>query len=163
MLLKPLEDTVGRKMSMNKTYSELIKLNTFKERYDYLKLDGVVGKETFGAQRYLNQALYTSKEWRDFRRHIIIRDKGCDLAMLDEDYEIQGLIIVHHLNPITLEDLENRSDCIFDPENVVCVAYNTHEAIHYGDYSLIIRDPVERKPGDTCPWYNAKIGGKNGR
>lgn len=133
-----------------RSYSELISIEGYLERYEYLKLSGRIGEETFGSDRYLNQMLYRSKEWRSFRRDIIIRDRGCDLA--DPDYEIQGPIVIHHINPITIEDILNRDAEIFDPENVVCVSMNTHNAIHYGDSSLLDLGPVIRLPGDTCPW-----------
>lgn len=137
-------------MSMNKTYSELIRLPTFLERYRYLKLGGRIGEDTFGYDRYLNQTLYRSAEWKRFRREIIVRDEGCDLGC--EGYEIYGNILVHHINPITLEDVLNRDPKIFDPENVICVSHNTHNAIHYGDESLLITEPIVRRPNDTCPW-----------
>ena len=134
-----------------KTYSELIKIPTYKERFEYLKLDGIVGKDTFGYDRYLNQAFYNSPEWRRFRRDIIIRDNGCDLAC--EGYEIRGKIILHHINPITQDDLiSRRRDVLFDPENIICVSHNTHNAIHYGDVNLLITGPIERTANDTCPW-----------
>lgn len=134
----------------NRCYSELISIPTFKERYEYLRLFGKVGKETFGYDRYLNQVLYTSDEWRRFRRDIIIRDNGCDLGC--EGYELQSRIIVHHINPITIEDVLNRSRMVFDPDNVISVSHNTHQAIHYGDESLLPLLPVERSRYDTCPW-----------
>lgn len=134
-----------------RSYKELSRLRTFKERYEYLRLQGSVGKETFGFDRYLNQALYSSTEWKRFRRSVIIRDNGCDLG--DPERPIQGdRIIIHHINPLTVEDLENRSEMIFDMNNVVCVSYNTHQAIHYGDESLLPMDPVIRRPGDHIPW-----------
>ena len=134
-----------------KSYSELIKIPTYKERFDYLKLDGIVGKDTFGYDRYLNQAFYNSPEWRRFRRDMIIRDNGCDLAC--EGYEIRGKIILHHINPITQDDLiSRRRDVLFDPENIICVSHNTHNAIHYGDVNLLITGPIERVANDTCPW-----------
>ena len=133
-----------------RTYSEAISLPTFKDRFNYLKLDGVVGMETFGYDRYLNQVLYCSAEWKRFRRDMIIRDNGCDLA--DDDYEIVGKIILHHIDPITVDDVLKRHPKIFDPENVICTSLNTHNAIHYGDESLLIGDLVERTPYDTCPW-----------
>lgn len=123
---------------------------TFEERYEYLRLDGVVGQATFGYDRYLNQVLYTSKEWRRFRDDILIRDNGCDLGM--PGFEIPVRAIVHHINPITVEDVVNRHPKVFDPENVITVSHNTHEAIHYGDKQLIIIAPVERRANDTCPW-----------
>lgn len=134
-----------------KSYSELIRLKTFEERFEYLKLKGNVGGRTFGSERYLNQVLYQSPEWRNFRRKIIIRDNGCDLGM--EGYSIDGIkIIIHHINPITIEDIKNRSPKIFDPDNVICVSHMTHEAIHYGDKNLLPSVATERRPGDTCPW-----------
>lgn len=135
----------------SKTYSELIKLPTFEERFRYLKLNGVIGEETFGFDRYLNQAFYLSEEWKRFRRGIIIRDNGCDLGM--DDREIGGTIIIHHLNPITMDDILKRNiDVLLNPENAICVSHLTHQAIHYGDESLLITAPVERSKYDTCPW-----------
>ena len=133
-----------------KTYSELIRIPTYEERFDYLKLEGVVGKDTFGYDRYLNQAFYNSPEWRRFRRDMIIRDNGCDLAC--EGYDIRGRIILHHINPLTQEDLINRKEALFNPENIICVSHNTHNAIHYGDANLLITGPIERVANDTCPW-----------
>ncbi len=135
---------------MIRTYSELIKINNFLDRFEYLKLGGTVGQETFGSNRYLNQILYRSYEWKRFRREIIIRDQGCDLA--DPDREIDRLIIVHHINPITIDDVKNFRSCVFDPENVVCASHITHKAIHYGDDTLLMKGPVVRRPGDTIPW-----------
>lgn len=135
---------------MCRCYSELILLPTFKERYDYLRLGGTVGKETFGYDRYLNQILYTSVEWRNFRRQIIIRDNGCDLGC--DGFELFSRILVHHINPITAEDVLNRSPVVFDPENVITTSHNTHQAIHYGDETLLPLLPVERSKYDTCPW-----------
>ena len=133
-----------------KTYSELILLPTFLERYRYLRLGGIVGEETFGYNRYLNQILYTSDEWRSFRDKIIIRDNGSDLGM--DEFEIHGRILIHHINPITVEDVVNRNPKVFDPENVISTSHNTHQAIHYGDENLLIIMPVERCKNDTCPW-----------
>lgn len=133
-----------------RTYTELITIPTFKERFEYLKLGGKVGAETFGFDRYLNQILYQSAEWKLFRRDIIIRDNGCDLAC--EGYEIHGMILIHHINPLTIEDVVNRSYKIFDHDNVVCTILNTHNAIHYGDESLLVTEPIVRTPYDTCPW-----------
>jgi len=133
-----------------RTYSELILLSTFEERYEYLRTGSLVGDITFGGGRWLNQALYTSPEWKQFRNEIILRDQACDLAM--PDYEIHGRIIVHHLNPITKEDVINRNYCVFDPENVVCVSHSTHNAIHYGDENQLPQKPIIRRPNDTCPW-----------
>ena len=133
-----------------KTYSELIMFPTFKERFEYLKLNGRVGVDTFGHDRYLNQILYTSQEWRRCRNGIIIRDKGCDLGC--DGYEIHGVILIHHINPITVEDIINRNPIVFDPENLISTQHNTHNAIHYGDVSLLITEPIERSKNDTCPW-----------
>lgn len=133
-----------------KTYSELITLPSFEERYNYLKLNGVVGEETFGFDRYLNQIFYTSSEWRAIRDHVIVRDNGCDLGI--EGREIYGKVLIHHMNPINKIDILTRSDFLLDPEYLICTYKNTHDAIHYGDESLLIRDPVERSKNDTCPW-----------
>ena len=135
---------------MIRTYRECMQLPTFQERYRYLQIGGQVGKETFGFDRYLNQMLYRTPEWKRFRRDMIVRDNGCDLGC--EGYEIYGNILVHHINPITVEDVINRNPCIFDPNNVICTSLNTHNAIHYGDETLLITEPVVRKPNDTCPW-----------
>lgn len=135
---------------MIKTYSELIIFPTYEERFQYLQLKGAVGKDTFGYDRYLNQILYNSQEWKRFRDKIIIRDNGRDLAC--EGYDIHGRILVHHINPIRVDDVVNRNPIVFDPENVVCVTHNTHNAIHYGDESLLVLAPVERTKNDTCPW-----------
>ena len=133
-----------------RTYSELITIPTFEERFEYLKLNGSVGLETFGHDRYLNQILYNSQEWRRFRPEIIVRDNGCDLAC--EGYEIFGKILIHHINPITAKDILNRNPKVFDPENVITTVHNTHNAIHYGDENLLITVPIERSRNDTCPW-----------
>lgn len=133
-----------------KTYSELIAIDDFLDRYEYLRIGGTVGESTFGSNRYLNQILYRSYDWKKFRREMIIRDNGCDLA--HPDYEIGGIIILHHINTITIDDVKNRRRCVFDPENVVCVSHRTHEAIHYGDDTLLMKGPVVRRPGDTIPW-----------
>lgn len=133
-----------------KTYSELITIPTFLERYRYLKIGGRIGEETFGYDRYLNQTLYRSPEWKRFRRDMILRDNGLDLAC--DGYEIYEKILVHHIDPITPRDVIRRDPKIFDPENVVCVSLNTHNAIHYGDESLLMLDPIVRTKNDTCPW-----------
>lgn len=134
-----------------KCYSELITIPTYEGRFEYLQLDGNVGKETFGFDRYLNQQFYNSYEYRKFRREMIIRDKGCDLGI--EERPINGLIILHHINPISPDDIINRNiRILLDPENTICVAHRTHNAIHYGDSSLLTTNPIERKPNDTCPW-----------
>ena len=135
---------------MIRRYSDLIAIESFADRFDYLKLDGSVGVETFGFDRYINQVLYTSSEWRKFRRDVIIRDNSCDLA--HPDYELDKYIIIHHINPLTLKDIETRSSLIFDPENVVCTSHRTHNAIHYGDKGQLPKDPVLRSVNDTCPW-----------
>ena len=134
-----------------KRYSELIQIPDFVDRYRYLRLGGKAGEITFGNERYLNQILYKSPEWKSFRREILIRDEGCDLGV--NGYSIVGVPIIHHINPITVEDVYERADCIFDPENVITVSRRTHNAIHYGDEELLtIDDIVERKPNDTIPW-----------
>ena len=133
-----------------KTYSELMSLDTFLERYRYLRIGGTVGKETFGYERYLNQVLYRSDEWKSFRSRIIIRDRGCDLGC--DGFEICGKILVHHIDPITVEDVIRRDPKIFDEENVIATSLNTHNAIHYGDESLLTTEPIVRRPNDTCPW-----------
>ena len=135
-----------------RTYSELIKLPTFEERYRYLRLSGRVGEETFGFDRYLNQQFYKSDEWMSIRDYVIIRDNGCDLGI--EDREIQGRnrILVHHMNPVTKDDILRRSKYLLDPEYLICTIKNTHDAIHYGDESLLIITPTERTRNDTCPW-----------
>lgn len=140
---------------MKKTYSEMKKLESFEDRYNYLKLGAKVGDLTFGADRYLGQALYHSDEWDHVRDQIIIRDEGCDLG--HPDRPITSKIYVHHINPISKDDILNRSKNLFDPENLVCVSFNTHQAIHYGDESYI-KDTtyVERKPNDTCPWRKSQ-------
>ena len=135
---------------MNKSYLELITLPTFSERYKYLKIGGRIGEETFGFDRYLNQVLYRSPEWKRFRRDIILRDNACDLGC--DGYEIYGKLLVHHINPITIEDVINRNQCVFDPNNVISTSMNTHNAIHYGDIDLLISEPIERSKYDTCPW-----------
>lgn len=133
-----------------RTYSELITIPTFEERFEYLQLKGSVGKDTFGYDRYLNQVLYRSPEWKRLRNQIIIRDCGCDLAC--EGYDIYDKVLIHHLNPITVEDVLARSRKVFDPDNLVCVSHNTHNAIHYGDMDLLVTGPIIRTKNDTCPW-----------
>ena len=133
-----------------RTYSELITIPTFEERFEYLQLKGSVGKDTFGYDRYLNQVLYRSPEWKRLRNQIIIRDDGCDLAC--DGYDVYGKVLIHHLNPITVEDVLARSRKVFDPDNLVCVSHNTHNAIHYGDVDLLVTRPIIRTKNDTCPW-----------
>lgn len=135
---------------MIRTYSEVIALPTFEERFRYLKLDGKVGEATFGFQRWLNQELYHSGKWRRFRDKIIMRDNGCDLAT--DGFIIYGSILIHHINPITYEDIINNHPCVFDMDNVIVTDSSTHKAIHYGDENLLIKAPVERTKNDTCPW-----------
>lgn len=135
---------------MIRNYSELIKLPTFLERFRYLKLDGAVGIETFGFDRYLNQALYRSQEWQKVRNQIIIRDMGCDLAIPKR--EIIGRIIIHHMNPITEDDIRERNPIMFDPEFLICTTINTHNAIHYSDESMLMIGPTIRTKGDTKLW-----------
>lgn len=139
-----------KKTTTIKTYSELIKIPNFIDRYKYLKLRGKVGEETFGFDRYINQIFYKSDEWRSVRDYVITRDNGCDLGM--EGHEIYGRILIHHINPIRKEDILNRSDFLLNPDYLICTTKNTHDAIHYGDESLLIIAPIERKKNDTCPW-----------
>lgn len=133
-----------------KTYSELITLPTFEERFEYLKLDGKVGEDTFGFDRYLNQIFYRSQRWKRIRDLVIIRDNGCDLSM--DGYEIQGKILIHHMNPITIRDIEEESDFLLNPKYLICVSHITHNAIHYSNVNLLPTGLVERRPNDTCPW-----------
>ena len=133
-----------------KTYSELITFLKFEERFKYLKLGGRVGEETFGFDRYLNQNFYKSQKWKSIRDHVIVRDNGCDLGV--EGYEIRGKIIIHHINPITIDDIVRESEYLFDPEFLISTTHNTHNAIHYGDENLLTRMPVTRTKNDTCPW-----------
>ena len=133
-----------------RTYSELVLLPTFKERFEYLKLSGVVGRDTFGFDRYLNQQFYRTSEWKKVRDAVIIRDNGCDLGV--EGYEIYDRILIHHMNPITADDIIKHSDWIVDTNQLICTSFRTHNAIHYGDISLIDKQPTIRKPNDTCPW-----------
>lgn len=135
---------------MIRTYTELIELPTFEERYQYLRLGGMVGEETFGFDRYLNQIFYQSREWRDIRDYVIIRDNGCDLGI--EGREIHKGILIHHMNPISKEDILSRSKFLLDPEYLISTWKNTHDAIHYGDENLLIKAPIERTRNDTCPW-----------
>lgn len=134
-----------------KTYSELVKLNSFEERYKYLKLEGKVGEDTFGFDRYLNQIFYKTDEWKSVRDYVISRDNGCDLGISDREIKF-GKILVHHMNPITKEDILNRSDILLNPEYLITTTKNTHDAIHYGSDDLLYQDHVERYKNDTCPW-----------
>lgn len=131
-------------------YKELSRIDNYEERFRYLKLVGQVGESTFGFDRYLNQIVYSSKRWKQVRNAVIIRDEGRDMGV--EGYEIQGRIVIHHMNPISIEDAEKDRDFIYDPEFLICVSPITHNAIHYGDESLLPKGPVERFPNDMCPW-----------
>ena len=135
---------------MIRTFHELSKLSTFEERFRYLQLTGTVGQETFGFDRIVNQRFYTSSEWKQIRDHVILRDEGCDLGVRGR--EIYGKILIHHLNPISLEDLIERSEFLLNPDYLICTTHETHNAIHYGDENLLARMPVERTRNDTCPW-----------
>ena len=137
-------------MTMIRRYSELRHIPTFEERFDYLKLNGSVGRETFGFDRYINQRFYTSKEWRDIRHYVITRDLGLDLGV--EGYEINSRILIHHMNPIVVDDILHKNDAILDPEFLITTCHNTHNAIHYGDSSLLPKPLVERSRGDTKLW-----------
>lgn len=135
---------------MKKTYSELITFKNFEDRFNYLKLTGVIGAPTFGGHRTLNQTLYQSPKWRSVRREVIFRDNGCDLA--HEDYQIPGQVFIHHINPITVGDILDNRSCVFNLENLVCVSFQTHQAIHYGTEELLPKGLVVRKKNDTCLW-----------
>ena len=138
------------KKTIIRTYSELITLPTFEDRYRYLQLNGAVGKDTFGFDRYINQQFYRSKEWQRIRDEVIIRDNACDLGM--EGYEIHGRIYVHHMNPIMVRDIQSNSDYLMNPEFLICTTHRTHNAIHYGDENLLAKAPIERTKNDTCLW-----------
>ena len=134
-----------------RTYSELILLPTFKERFEYLKLDGNVAEATFGFERYLNQKFYHSHEWKKIRRDVIIRDNGCDLGL--EGYDILGQVVVHHMNPVDVKDIRNVTDFLMNPDYLITTCHRTHNAIHYGDESIFeSSEPAARYPNDTCPW-----------
>ena len=137
---------------MMKTYSELKDLPSFIDRFQYLKLHGIVGAETFGLDRYLNQVFYQSKEWKEIRRKVIIRDNGCDLGIPDREIAKGDTLMIHHINPITLDDIIRRDPKLFDLDNLICCSEKTHRAIHYGDENLVVMDVQERRAGDTCPW-----------
>lgn len=148
---RPCVDTVLMvRMMFKRCYTELKQLKTFRERYDYLRLAGIVGQDTFGFDRYLNQKFYHSPEWKQIRRDVIIRDEGRDLGV--DGYEIQNGIYIHHMNPITQQELYDADKSILDPEYLICVSKRTHDAIHYGDESLLPQLPIERSMNDTCPW-----------
>lgn len=135
---------------MIRTYSELMTLPTFLDRFEYLRLNGKVGEETFGYYRYLNQVFYRSAEWKKIRNLVIVRDNGCDLGL--SGYDIHGKVYIHHMNPITVDDIRNRSEFLLNPDYLICVSNMTHEAITYGDKNLLLLEPIERTKNDTCPW-----------
>ena len=136
-----------------RSYSELIRLPTFKERFLYLKLHGEVGADTFGFDRYLNQRFYRLSEWKDVRNYVILRDRGCDLGVPDREIPDGVKILVHHINPLSVKDIANKLDWILDPEYLICTTKRTHDAIHYSDESILFDDePIARTPNDTCPW-----------
>ena len=133
-----------------RTYSELITLPTFEERFKYLQLNGQVGESTFGFDRYMNQVFYRSQKWKSIRDFVIIRDCGRDLGV--EGHDIHGKIIIHHMNPLSMRDIETESDFLLNPDFLICTTHNTHNAIHYGDENLRVTAPIERTKNDTCPW-----------
>lgn len=138
-------------MTLTRTYSDLVRLKTFDDRFDYLKLEGSVGQSTFGFDRHLNQTFYQSHEWKTVRRHVIVRDNGCDLGI--EGYDIHAEILIHHINPMVAEDIIHGESWIIDPEFLITTTKQTHNAIHYGDTSLLVpKTVVERLPGDTKLW-----------
>ena len=140
---------------MSRRYSELIEIPSFEDRFEYLKLVGIVGAETFGSSRFMNQNFYRSREWKRFRDEVILRDEGCDLGVPGR--LIRGRILIHHLNPITEDELVHGACSLLDPENAISTSFITHQAIHYGDRSLLYPDPVDRYPNDTCPWKGGKL------
>ena len=148
MLCEGITDKVIQ-MSI-KTYSELILLPTFEERYRYLQLNGVIGDETFGFDRCINQMFYRSQEWKQVRDYVIVRDNGCDLGI--EGHDIRGRILIHHMNPISMKDIQKNTKILLDPEYLITTMHSTHNAIHYGDESLLVSAPIERTKNDTCPW-----------
>lgn len=133
-----------------KTYSELIKMEKFEDRFNYLSLAGIVGETTFGGHRYLNQMLYQTDKWKSTRREVILRDNGCDLA--HSEYQISGSIYIHHINPITIDDVLEEHPCVFDLENLISTTFRTHNAIHYGTEDLLPKKPINRMKNDTCLW-----------
>lgn len=137
-------------MTTIKTYREMILFPNYIDRFNYLKIKNLVGDITFGGHRYINQRLYQLPEWKRIRRQVILRDNACDLG--HPDYPINGRIYVHHINPITIDDILEYRDLVFDPNNLISTSFDTHNAIHYGDDDLLIKEPIVRKPGDTCPW-----------
>ena len=135
-----------------RSYSELIKLPTFKERFNYLKLNGHIGESTFGFDRYLNQRFYRLPEWKGIRKYVILRDQGCDLGVPGREIPNGTRLLIHHMNPMTAKDIMHKEDWILDPEYLICTMKRTHDAIHYGDETLLYEEPIVRTPGDTCPW-----------
>lgn len=142
--------TVGVVIPMIKTYSELSRLQTFEERYRYLRLNGSVGEETFGFDRFINQNFYKSREWKSIRDFVIVRDNGCDLGI--DGHEIYGTVLIHHMNPILPKDIIDQSDFLLNPNYLISTILTTHNAIHYGDEGLIIKEPIQRTKNDMCPW-----------
>jgi hypothetical protein len=136
---------------MIKSYNELRRLDTFEERFEYLRLRGVIGESTFGFERYLNQALYHSREWKYTKSDIILRDNSCDLGV--PGYEIRAQLLIHHINPVSIEDIEVGADCVFDPENLITTQLDTHNALHYGNADMLPRLPIVRRKSDTCLWH----------
>ena len=151
MLFAAIVDKVGLMKKMGiRTYSELIQYPTFEDRFKYLQLKGRVGEDTFGFDRYINQRFYRSKEWQRVRDQVILRDKGCDLWIYGR--ELYERIIIHHMNPISVEDIKDATEYLLNPEYLICVSHLTHNAIHYGDESILLTAPIERRKNDTCPW-----------
>lgn len=151
MLCVAIADKTGRMKKMSiRTYSELIQYPTFEDRFKYLQLKGRIGEDTFGFDRYINQRFYRSKEWQRIRDQVILRDKGCDLGIYDR--ELYERIIIHHMNPISVEDIRDATDYLLNPEYLVCTSHLTHNAIHYADESILVAGPIERRKNDTCPW-----------
>ena len=151
MLCVAIADKAGRMKKMSiRTYSELIQYPTFEDRFKYLQLKGRIGEDTFGFDRYINQRFYRSKEWQRIRDQVILRDKGCDLGI--HGRELYERIIIHHMNPISVEDIRDATDYLLNPEYLVCASHLTHNAIHYADESILVAGPIERRKNDTCPW-----------
>ena len=140
---------------MIRTYEEISKCRTFKERFEYLKLDGKVAHDTFGFDRYMNQYFYKSDRWKRVRDIVILRDDGCDLGV--KGYDIHGKVIIHHMNPLNLDDIVNETEYLLNPNYLICTSHETHNAIHYGSYEMINKEPIERVPNDTCPWKMIKV------
>lgn len=138
-----------------RTYEELSKYKTFKDRFDYLALDGRVASNTFGFDRYLNQVFYKSDKWRKIRDIVILRDNGCDLGVAG--YDIYGKVIIHHMNPLNQDDIVKQTDYLLNPNYLICTSHNSHNAIHYGSFEMIDKEPIERVPNDTCPWKTIKV------